>query len=114
MSDRLVTFACSECSHRDALLVLEEASGTATTQCAKCAAPILVALERSDLQPGPGRSREQLRVRLARVVASLRLLHDEVVRYLRIRDLDVHELPRDSPLRVAIENAEREVFANKE
>ena len=113
MSDRLVTFACA-CGYRDAILVLEEATGSATTQCAKCAAPILVELARTDHRPRrPGTTAEQLRVRVTRACASLRLLHDEVVRYLRIRDLEVHELPRDSPLRTALENAERELFHNK-
>lgn len=41
---------------------------------------------------------EELRVALSQ-------LHDEVVRYLRDRDLEVEHLPNGSPLRVAIERA---------
>lgn len=67
--------------------------------------PAEVALSRAPVRA----SIELVQERAEDIRRSLVTLHDEVVQYLAVRDLEVDDLPVESPLRRAIEEARNRI-----
>lgn len=108
---RLVTGTCS-CGRPEGFYVDEEARGVATATCKRCHATFEVVLDPSEASRRPSTSPEGLRLSLAAAHEALERLEREVVEYLRVRDLEVEELPENAPIRRAVERA-RYVLRNK-